>query len=86
MNYATIKEWAWCLLSPSHASTTSLRIPEHTEEVALKLMAGVVITIFLAVSFVAGVTWQRYQNLLQLRKEYRTMQVQAVPAENVRFL
>lgn len=84
MNYATLKEWIWCLASPAHARTTSLRISEHHEEIALKALAGLVAVIFLACAFVAGIDWNKYQNLRQLRKEHN--QVQVIDQSNVRFL
>lgn len=52
---STLAEWLHCLVSPSHARGSWLRVDDETEQRMLRRMNYVVIALFAAVLFVAGI-------------------------------
>lgn len=54
-------EWAHCLVSPSHAQASSLRIDPRTERLALRVGAAVLVALFMAVAFVWGTAYGEYR-------------------------
>lgn len=56
-----IDEWLYCLLVPSHAQTSWLRIKPRHEQLALRLAMAAVVALFVAFLLVLRVDIQRYQ-------------------------
>lgn len=64
----TIKEWAWCIISPAHAKNTWLRVTQKQEDRYYEVMKKVVIYLWIATALAGMFAAYRFGEYMQTKR------------------